>query len=69
MECKKSKYPSSTWVALWQATQPTPSKSGIADVFLEQLKLQKHQVIAASHKDTDNIHLHISDPTRSARMD
>ena len=62
MECKKSKYPIQHWVASWhEDEQPTPEQiEELLDVFLEQLKLQKHQVIAALHKDTDNIHLHIS---------
>ena len=32
----------------------------LLDVFLEQLGLEKHQVVAALHQDTDNIHLHIA---------
>jgi hypothetical protein len=41
--------------------QPTPEQvEELLDVFLEQLGLEKHQVIAALHQDTDNIHLHIA---------
>ena len=62
MECKKSKYPIQHWVASWpEDEQPTPEQvEELLDVFLEQLGLQKHQVIAALHRDTDNIHLHIA---------
>ena len=62
MECKKSKYPIQHWVASWpEDEQPTPEQvEELLDVFLEQLGLEKHQVIAALHKDTDNIHLHIA---------
>ena len=62
MECKKSKYPIQHWVASWpEDEQPTPEQvEELLDVFLEQLGLEKHQVIAALHQDTDNIHLHIA---------
>ena len=62
MECKKSKYPIQHWVASWpEDEQPTPEQvEELLDVFLEQLGLEKHQVIAALHRDTDNIHLHIA---------
>ena len=62
MECKKSKHPIQHWVASWhEGEQPTPEQvEELLDVFLEQLGLEKHQVIAALHQDTDNIHLHIA---------
>ena len=62
MECKKSKYPIQHWVASWpEDEQPTPEQvEELLDVFLEQLGLEKHQVVAALHRDTDNIHLHIA---------
>ena len=62
MECKKSKYPIQHWVASWhEDEQPTPEQvEELLDVFLEQLGLEKHQGIAALHRDTDNIHLHIA---------
>ncbi len=62
MECKKSKHPIQHWVASWhEGEQPTPEQvEELLDVFLEQLGLEKHQVIAALHQDTDNIHLHVA---------
>jgi len=62
MECKKSKYPIQHWVASWhEGEQPTPGQvEELLDVFLDQLGLEKHQVVAALHQDTDNIHLHIA---------
>jgi hypothetical protein len=62
MECTKSKHPIQHWVASWrEGEQPTPEQvEELLAVFLEQLGLQKHQVIAALHQDTDNIHLHIA---------
>ena len=62
MECKKSKHPIQHWVASWhEGEQPTPEHvEELLDVFLEQLGLEKHQVIAALHQDTDNIHLHVA---------
>ncbi|MDD3326577.1 MAG: DNA-primase RepB domain-containing protein [Zoogloea sp.] len=62
MECKKSKYPIQHWVASWhEDEQPTPEQvEELLDVFLEQLGLEKHQIIAALHGDTDDIHLHIA---------
>jgi hypothetical protein len=62
MECTKSKYPIQHWVASWhEGEQPMPEQvEELLDVFLEQLGLEKHQVIAALHQDTDNIHLHIA---------
>ncbi len=32
---------------------------GIAYKFIQAMKLQEHQVVAATHKDTDNLHIHI----------
>lgn len=62
MECKKSKYPIQHWVvSLHEDEQPTPEQvEELLDVLLEQFGLGKHQVIAALHQDTDNIHLHIA---------
>ncbi len=62
MECKKSKYPIQHWVvSLHEDEQPTPEQvEELLDVLLEQFGLEKHQVIAALHQDTDNIHLHIA---------
>lgn len=62
MECKKSKHPIQHWVASWhEGEQPTPEQvEELLNVLLEQLELEKHQVIAALHRDTDNIHLHVA---------
>jgi hypothetical protein len=62
MECPKSKHPIQHWVASYrEGEQPTPEQvEELLDVFLEQQGLEKHQVIAAMHQDTDNIHLHIA---------
>lgn len=62
MECTKSKHPIQHWVASWhEGEQPKPEQvEEFLDVFLEQLGLEKHQVIAALHQDTDNIHLHVA---------
>lgn len=62
MECTKSKYPIQHWVASWhEGEQPMPEQvEELLDVFLEQLGLARHQVVAALHQDTDNIHLHIA---------
>ena len=62
MECKRSKYPIQHWVvSLHEGEQPTPEQvEELLDVLLEQFGLEKHQVIAALHQDTDNIHLHIA---------
>ncbi|WP_265305092.1 relaxase/mobilization nuclease domain-containing protein [Verminephrobacter eiseniae] len=62
MECKKSKYPIQHWVvSLHEDEQPTPEQvEELLGVLLEQFGLEKHQVIAALHQDTDNIHLHIA---------
>ena len=62
MECPKSKHPIQHWVASWrEGEQPTPEQvEDLLDVFLDQLGLEAHQVIAALHQDTDNIHLHIA---------
>lgn len=32
---------------------------GIACEFIQAMKLQEHQVVAVTHKDTDNLHIHI----------
>lgn len=32
---------------------------GIACEFVQAMKLQEHQVVAVTHKDTDNLHIHI----------
>jgi mbpB protein len=32
---------------------------GIAYEFVQAMKLQEHQVVAVTHKDTDNLHIHI----------
>lgn len=32
---------------------------GIAYEFIQAMKLQEHQVVAVTHKDTDNLHIHI----------
>lgn len=32
---------------------------GIASEFIQAMKLQEHQVVAVTHKDTDNLHIHI----------
>ena len=62
MECPKAKHPIQHWVASWrEGEQPTPEQvEDLLDVFLDQLGLEAHQVIAALHQDTDNIHLHIA---------
>lgn len=62
MECTKSKYPIQHWVASWhEDEQPTQEQvEELLDVLLEQLGLEKHQVIAALHQNTDNIHLHVA---------
>lgn len=62
MECPKSKHPVQHWVASWhEGEQPSPEQvEEFLDVFLAELGLQKHQVIAAVHRDTDNIHCHIA---------
>jgi hypothetical protein len=62
MECTKSKYPIQHWVASWhEGEQPKPEQvEELLDVFLEQLGLEAHQVIAALHQDTENIHLHVA---------
>lgn len=62
MECPKSKHPVQHWVASWhEGEQPTPEQiEEFLDVFLAELGLEKHQVFAAVHRDTDNIHCHVA---------
>lgn len=61
MECKKSRYPIQHWVVSWQeGEQPSPGQIDEAlEVFLAQLGLETHQVIAALHQNTANLHLHV----------
>lgn len=62
MECPKSKNPVQHWIASWHENeQPSPEQiEEFLDVFLNELGLRKHQVIAAVHRDTDNIHCHVA---------
>ncbi|PHM68007.1 TraI/MobA(P) family conjugative relaxase [Xenorhabdus sp. KJ12.1] len=61
-EAVRCKHPIMHYVLSWQADE-TPSDKQIFDsalFTLEALGMQSHQYMAAIHRDTDNVHVHIA---------
>lgn len=62
MESSRAAQPVKHYVFSWrEGEQPTPEQiEELLDVLEAQTGLNGHQVMAALHQDTDNIHLHVS---------
>lgn len=61
-DAPRSTNPVTHWVLSWKTGEiPKPDQMEQAvDILLNELELKTHQAIYASHKDSDNYHLHIA---------
>ncbi len=61
-ESVQSKMPVTHWLFSWRENeQPSAAHvEDIADIFLEKMGLEGHQVVYALHNDTDNYHMHLA---------
>ena len=60
-EAVRTRDPINHYVLSWrEGERPTPEQVEEAvDIFLDEMKLQEHQVFYGMHADTDNMHLHV----------